>query len=388
MFDNEVQLLRGMNIDVITYTRCNDEIAVSVSLPKLAMSALWSRKTYTDLRNIIRKERPDIAHFHNIWYLITPSAYFACKDESVPVVQTFHNFRVFCANGCFWRNQKICESCLGKCPWRAVLHGCFQNSRLYSAAIVMTGMIHKIIGTWDKKIDAYIALSKFAESRFKAGGFQEKKIYISPNNLIYNKKETAHTVEDYILFAGRIETGKGIFVLLDAIKELQKMKMKVILKIVGSGHLDKELIERIKKEGLCTIEYLGQKTHIECLKILECAKFRVMPSLWYEMCPVAIVESLACGKPIITSRLESLSEFVEDGVTGLLFEPGNPKDLAMKIKWMVENEDACIEMGKNARKRFEQMHAPAKHRDIIASVYKTVLKNRAVETVKAANLKR
>ena len=125
VYNNEAEMLKGREVQVIQYEKYNDEIRGPL---KAAPCAVWSRKTYHEISVLLGKERPDIAHFHNIWYLISPSAYHACKDAGVPVVQTLHNFRMFCANGLLMRNRKVCEECVGKMPWRGVIHGCYRDS--------------------------------------------------------------------------------------------------------------------------------------------------------------------------------------------------------------------------------------------------------------------
>ena len=71
----------------------------------------WSRPVYRELRELLRRERPAIAHIHNTFPLITPSAYAACRDAGVPVVQTLHNYRLVCSAGTFYRDGKVCEIC-------------------------------------------------------------------------------------------------------------------------------------------------------------------------------------------------------------------------------------------------------------------------------------
>jgi glycosyltransferase involved in cell wall biosynthesis len=133
--------------------------------------------------NTIKKEKPDLVHFHNIWYLISPSAYYACKDAGVPVVQTLHNFRMFCANGLLLKNGMVCEECVDKLPWRSVLHGCFRSSRLYSIPVAVTEMVHQIKGTWVNEIAAYIALTDFGKQKFIECGLPADRIYVKPNFL-------------------------------------------------------------------------------------------------------------------------------------------------------------------------------------------------------------
>ena len=132
--------------------------------------------------------------------------------------------------------------------------------------------------------------------------------------------------------------------------------MPLKLKIVGDGLLMKELKDKVKAEKINGIEFTGRKTFHECMELLRDARFMIMPAVCYENFPMAIREAFACGKPVIASRLGAMAELVDDGKTGLLFEPGDSEDLAAKIRWMLKNEDACIAMGKNARKEFEEKY--------------------------------
>jgi glycosyltransferase involved in cell wall biosynthesis len=109
------------------------------------------------------------------------------------------------------------------------------------------------------------------------------------------------------------------------------------------------------------------------MELLRDARFMIMPAVCYENFPMAIREAFACGKPVIASRLGAMAELVEDGKTGLLFEPGDPEDLAAKIRWMLKNEDACIAMGKNARKAFEEKYTAERNFQILMRIYNKLI---------------
>jgi Glycosyltransferase len=145
---------------------------------------------------------------------------------------------------------------------------------------------------------------------------------------------------------------------------------EVFLKIVGDGPLKKQIEDRVGIERIPNIEFTGRKSHSESMEILKDALFMVTSSIWYEMFPMTVLETFSCGKAVIAPRLGALAEIVQEKKTGLLFEPGNAEDLALKIKWMVENEDACIEMGKNARQEFEERYTAEKNFKILMDIYK------------------
>jgi glycosyltransferase involved in cell wall biosynthesis len=374
VFKSECELLKKNGIDVMTYEKFNDDIVTGLNKLKTAFTAVWSRKTYKELKNLLAKEKPDLAHFHNIWYLITPSAYYACKDAGVPVVQTLHNYRMFCANGLLLRDGKVCEECIGNLPWRGIKYGCYRDSRLYSTPMVLTESIYSIAGTWKDKVDAYIALTEFGKKKFTECGLPGSAIFIKPN-FLSDPPEPSYSHEDYVLFLGRLSREKGISVLLDAAKKLDDLAGPLKVKIVGDGPLRKELEEKVKSEKINSIEIVGKKNSGECMTLLKGARFMAMPAICYENFPMAIREAYACGKTVVASRLGAMAELVQDRRTGLLFEAGNSEDLAAKIKWMLENEEACIEMGRNARKVFEEKYTAEKNFEILMKIYKKVIDN-------------
>jgi glycosyltransferase involved in cell wall biosynthesis len=366
VYRNEVALLKRQGIDVITYEFFNDAITWKSSV-KTALKTVWATTSYQELSALIRKENPDIVHFHNIWYLISPSAYYACADEKVPVVQTLHNFRIACANGLLLRNGKVCEACLGKLPWRSVVYGCYRDSRIFSLPVAAAEAFHSLKGTWTNTVDAYITLTEFGKKKAAECGLPKEKLFVKPN-FLENPPEPSYSGA-YALFLGRLSNEKGITVLLDACKCLTG---KVSFKIVGEG----PLMSRLQGLHSPFIDFTGRKSFDECISLLKGSLFLVMPSIWYEGFPMVIREAFACGKPVIASNLGSLASIVEHGKTGLLFEPGNAEDLASKIKWMIENKDACIQMGKNARAEFEAKYTAEKNFEILMGIYEKVLSNK------------
>jgi len=373
VFKAEKELLEAHGIEVISYTRENDEIMHFSGLQKvhLPFHLFWSRKSYNEVKNLIKKYKPNIAHFHNIFYLISPSVYDACQEAGIPVIQTLHNFRFFCVNGLLMRNGGVCEECVGKIPWRGMVHGCYKDSRLYSLPLAFMASYHNIVGTWQKKVDAYIALSEHSKKKYVASGLPKKKIFVKPNFLL-NPPQPSFRCDNYAVYLGRISQEKGVEILISAYKNLQSLNVPT-LKIIGDGPMKKMLEEKVKEEQISSIEFLGRNNFSECVKLLQKGRFLVLPSLCYESFPLAIRDAFACEKPVIASRLGSMAELVEDGKTGLLFEPGNAEDLAEKITWMVEHEDTCVEMGKNARRVFEEKYTAEKNFEILVNIYQSIL---------------
>jgi len=126
----ERDLLAAAGHRIVEYSRCSGEIALNgiSSRIKLGAGALWSSRTHSELRSLIAKERPEVAYIHNTIPLISPSAYFACAEAGVPVIQTLHNYRFLCPASTFLRRGQICEECVTSTLFRSVWHGCYRDS--------------------------------------------------------------------------------------------------------------------------------------------------------------------------------------------------------------------------------------------------------------------
>jgi len=146
------------------------------------------------------------------------------------------------------------------------------------------------------------------------------------------------------------------------VKAAEKLK-NVKFKVAGEGILRSNL------DGVLNIEYLGQLNGNDLILELKKSSALIFPSVLYESMPMTIIESLACGKPVIVSNLGAMAEIIENGKTGLLFEPGNVDDLVDKILWAKNNPEKMKEMGLNARKEFEKKYTAEINYMILMNIY-------------------
>lgn len=374
-FENEVRMQKNNGADVYVYARHNDEISGYGITGKcrLPFESVWSIKTYRDLLKIVKKAKPDVAHFHNIWYLVSPSAYYACRDARVPIVQTLHNYRFFCANGLLFRNGAVCESCIGKITLQGVINACYRSSRIHSVPICLMEGVHRILGTLNKMVDAFIALTEFSRRKYIECGVIPGKLFVKPN-VLADVPEPQYTGNGDMVFVGRLSREKGIDTLAAAAKYLNSSRInnsKILL--VGDGPLKRQLYETTRAKDIDNIELAGHKEHKEVIEIMRRGRFVILPSLCYESFPLVIMEAYACGKPVVASRIGALAELVEDGKTGLLFEPGNARDLAAKMRWLYEHKDTCVEMGMNARRTFDEKYTACRNFAVLTQIYTSVL---------------
>jgi glycosyltransferase involved in cell wall biosynthesis len=369
VFHNERALLENNGVEVIPFERFNDSIDDSTLSQRiqLTMNTVWSEKTYRELTTVIRGVRPDIAHFHNTFPLISPSAYAACQENDVPVVQTLHNFRFICANALLMRDGRPCEDCVGTNLLPALRHRCYRGSLSATGALVWMIASNRWRGSYSNNVDRYIALTQFAAGRLVQGGLPENRMAIKPN-FLPDTPTVGKGGGNYAVYVGRLTDEKGVRTLLSA----WRLVKGLTLKIIGDGSLRSELEEFVARENL-DVQFLGFCGKTEILEVIGRAEFQIVPSEWYEGFPMVILEAYACGTPVIASRIGSLDEIIEEGITGLKFEAGNPIDLAEKIHTLLSDHGHLSTLRKNARALFEEKYAPDKNFSMLMEIYQRAI---------------
>ena len=306
--------------------------------------------------------KPDLVHVHNFFPILTPSIYDACADARVPVVQTLHNYRLICPQALLLRNGKPCEKCVTGSAYHAVLYGCYRGSRLVSLVPARMVSINRRRGTWRGKVTRYIALTRFAKEKFIAGGLPADRIAVKPNFVVdpAAQREPGALRREGALFVGRLSVEKGVETLLQAWRDLT-----VPLRILGDG----PLAGRVHGCDDPAVAALGRKTRPEVVEEMRRAAFLVMPSEWYEGFGLVLAEAFACSLPVVASRLGAMRELIEDGVTGLHFQPGDRADLAAKVRWAAENPSDMRRMGENARRVYEDNYTPERNYRHLMAIY-------------------
>jgi glycosyltransferase involved in cell wall biosynthesis len=358
--ESEIALLRSYGHVVETYTRSNDEIMGMRSLT-MARNTLWSESTIKDMTALIDRVRPNIIHTHNTFPLISPSIYWAAARAGVPVVQTLHNFRLLCLNALFLREGKVCEDCMGKLPWRGVVRACYRESRPASAALAAMLAIHRNVGTYQNKVARYIALNDFCRQKFIEGGLPADRVVVKPNFVDFDAPGVGARGD--LLFVGRLSVEKGIASLVDAMRHVAGVNLRV----VGDGP------EAALLHGMPSVTCLGSQSSVVVRSEMSRALAVVVPSIWYENFGMVVLESFASGTPVVASRIGALAEIVTEGVTGLMFEPGNPIDLADKLKWALAHPDEMAVMGRNARAEYEAKYTSSINYKQLITIYESAI---------------
>ncbi len=365
--EQEANLLRKHGNSVVEYRRSNREIEKkSMGGLSLLRQTIWASDSREELRELLRREKPDLAHFHNTFMMISPSAYYACKEYGVPVVQTVHNYRLLCLRGDLFREGKICEECVGRAvPWPGVRHRCYHGSLSHSAAVASMLLAHRALRTWERKVDLFIAPSAFLAEKLAQGGIPAEKIVVKPNFAALDNSVRAGRNDHYAIYIGRLSPEKGVRNLIEAWQNIRDLR----LVIVGTGPEEDYIRATIMERGSGNVEMTGPQTRDSVAALLKGAAFLVFPSRWHEPFGLVAVEAFASGVPVIAARAGAIGEIVQDGHTGLLFAPGSADELARKVRWAIDNPDAIRRMGENARRVYEERYTPEKNYPMLMEIY-------------------
>jgi glycosyltransferase involved in cell wall biosynthesis len=372
VFLDETALLETHSHRVLRYEVHNDQVK-HIGRLTLAKDTVWNASAYRELRALIRREGPDLVHFHNTLPLVSPAGYYAANAEGVPVIQTLHNYRLLCPVALFYRNGQVCEDCMGKAvPWPGVVHGCYRGSRAASGIIATMLTVHRALRTWTEMIDVYVALTEFARNKFIEGGLPAGKIVVKPN-FVAPDPGRGQGGGGYALFVGRLAPEKGTGTMLAA---WDRLGTRFPLKIVGDGPLKDQVVRVAARRS--DVEWLGHRPVADVHALMRKADMLVFPSQWYETFGRVAAEAFAAGTPVIAADIGAVAELVEHGRTGLKFRPGDPEDLATRVGWALSHPAELRRMREEARAEFEAKYTAERNYLALMEIYEAALELKRV----------
>ena len=369
--ERERALLKAFDHEIIEYRRTNQEIS-NHFLGRLSAvpRTLWSSESYHDVSTLIRIHRPDIVHIHNTLAMVSPSAYYACRRLGVPAVQTLHNYRLICPRADLFRAGAICEECVGRqFPWPGVKKGCYHESISQTAVVAALHGGHLAADRWARLIDLYIVPSEFVKQKLSEGGVPAAKIEVKPNFVFPDPGSRYGQPSGYAAFVGRLSPEKRLVTLLNAWKKVRGFHLRV----AGTGDSEANMIRYAADAGLGNVKFLGSQTEAQVFELIKGAAFLIFPSEWYETFGLGMIEAYACGAPVIASRMGAMQEIVRDGESGLLFTAGNADGLAEKINWAIEHPAEMAEMGKTARRIYEDKYSAETNHRLLLGIYERAI---------------
>ena len=360
----DVALLREHGHQVELMERDNRDIG-RLGRVRTAMGTIWSGDSRNTVETRLGAAKFDILHVQNFFPLWSPSVYYAASRRGVPVVQTLHNYRLMCVNSFFYRDQRPCEDCLGRAiPWPGIVHRCYRDSRAGSAVVAAMIGLHRLAGTWERKVDRYVAVSESAREKYIAGGLPADKIAVR-SNFLHPSPEPGSGGGGYALFAGRLSREKGVATMLEAWRAADH---PLPLRIAGDGPLREMVLEAGHANPL--VEYLGPKALPEVLSLMGAAEFLVFPSEWHETMGRTIMESFAVGTPVVASGAGAPASMVKEGTTGFHFVAGDAQSMRQRVEWCSRSLPELRSMRKHARAAFEERYTGAAAMASLVGIYR------------------
>jgi glycosyltransferase involved in cell wall biosynthesis len=312
------------------------------------MLAPWNPFARSRLRRRIREDAPDVVHIHNVFPLLSPAVFSAADARGPAVVSTLHNYRTLCAAGLLLRRGKPCDECVGrKSALPAIRHGCYKDSRVMTLPVAAGISLHRRLLTYDKHVDAHIALTEFQKQQLVRGGLPAHKIHVKPNwcaadaqPLPWNQREPK------VVFVGRVSAEKGVDNLLEAWRRWGAEAPK--LEVIGDGPDLERLRTSANGELSGKVTFTGRMSQQEAHASLSRARLMVLPSVWPEGLPLVLREAFAFGVPVAASRLGALEELVEKPGGGRCFNAGDPQHLLQTVAQLWSDQTALERMGHRA----------------------------------------
>jgi glycosyltransferase involved in cell wall biosynthesis len=332
---------------------------------KTAARIVYSTEARKKISDLVRKIQPDVAHIHGIYHQISPSVLPVLKKNGIPTVMTVHDYKLACPNYRFYSNNRVCEKCRRTKYYQAVLNKCVKGSYAASLVCALEAYLHRLLKIYETNIDVFICPSKWLRQKMIEYGLPARKLLHVPNFVNPDDYAASWPGGNYIIYFGRIAPEKGLRTLIDAMKGIESTR----LTIVGEGQVKSALEDYCRKERVSNCDFLGYRGGEELLNLVGNSQFAVLPSEWYENSPMSVLEAFACGKPVVGANIGGIPELIDDGVTGLIFEPGNAEELSQKLRVLLKAPSLIDGMGKNARRKVQEEYSAEKHYESIMGIY-------------------
>jgi glycosyltransferase involved in cell wall biosynthesis len=366
-FYNIADILRMHKHEVRLYTRSSAEVGKKrFGKIQAFLTGIYNPFSKKKVNEILDSFQPDIVCVQNLFPLISPSILPRLKKAGVPVLMRVANYRLMCPNGLHLSHGEVCERCLYSKEFWCILRNC-EEDIFKSIGYALRNAVARVRGFYRNNISAYYCASQFLRNRMIDAGYEAESIHVIPNIIPAVKTidtERAKANGSYVAYVGRISREKGVHVLFEAARMCPDIPFKLAGRINPSFRLPDTLPQNVQLVGFLKRDELPS--------FYEKSRLFVSTSICYETFGISVAEAMLCAKPVIVSDIGVFPEFVSDGITGLLSEPGNAGDLANKIAHLWNNPDLCIRMGKAGMGKALKEYSPEAYYKRIMKIFHSV----------------
>jgi len=336
---------------------------------------LYSLMAKRNLERLIKDTKPDLAHIHLYKGSLTASILPVLKKNKIPTVITLHDFSLLCPRNLFLDGyNNICQKCLTTSnPFNCVINRCNRRNIFFSVISYIEFEINNKVFKPESYFDRIISVSKFnLEKHTNRKGLLKKFVQIYNFSPEINNEVPNHIKGNYFFSYGRLSIEKGFTTLAKAWTRLDT-HFKLI--IAGEGNMKTEISRIIQSNNNNNIDLLGFKSGKELNELIKNASYIIVPSECYENNPMTIIEGYSLGKPVIASNIGGITEIIQEGKTGFLFEFKNMDDLALKVRFADSLSVNDYEvLSKNARNFAIENFSEESHYKKLIKTYTEVIK--------------
>ena len=368
--DQESSALSSRGHDVVLFQRHSEQIATWSPLRRATLPArvLWSEGSRREISESLTEFSPDVVHVHNTFPLVTPSVLYACRDASVPVVMTVHNYKLGCASGDFFRDGRVCHDCLGGSSLPALAHGCYRGSRAATAPVVLGSWLHAT--AWRTMVAAYIFISGAQRDVLAPVGLPADRSFVKHNFVPPPPPQPDVVTESLVAFVGRMDVAKGAPFLMQAWDAFRARRPRSSLRLVVAGGGDLSAAVARWATGHSSVTMAGHVPRPEVSRILARSRAVVVPSQWEETFGMVAVEAMAAGTAPVASAHGAFPELVTRGSDGALF-PATDLDALVDILADVDDHPLrWDEYGRQARQTYQNRFSPEAGVNRLLEIYR------------------
>lgn len=335
---------------------------------RIAAAYIWNREARRSMIEMLREIKPDVVHLHNIYHHISTSILGPIRNSGAVCVQTLHDYKLACPNYKMYTEGAPCERCKGGHYLEAVKHHCLTADLSGNLLAAIEMGYTKLVQSYERTVGAFLCPSQFMADKMAAWGEPPSKLHVLPNPIGISATRALGDGE-YLLAIGRLSIEKGF----ETIVRAAAVTPQIELRIAGTGPEEARLKHLAASLGVRNVVFLGFLRQPELALQRQHAMAIVVPSVWYENAPYAVLEAMAEGIPIIASRIGGLPEQVEAGVNGLLVDPGNVE------AWVDAFRDMAalpvgerLRMGEQGIQKALQRHSWQKHAEQLFLIYRAL----------------
>ena len=330
---------------------------------------IYNLEAKDNLAKMLDDIKPDIVHIHSVWCL-SFSIIKPIKDRNIPIIYTAHDAS-YCCPAIFCIGDKFCTACSGlntlPCTLKKCINGNFSKSLYYSFKALIERLLCKV-----NDIDLILTPSEAMAKYFEKFNIPKDKLCVL-NNYVPDaniKQISESSSKNYFFYAGGLAKEKGIYTLLEAVKQLPS---EIEFHIAGSTDYNNDVQKIIQENQLTNIKILGRLSRTEIYEEYKNCISSIVPSAWFENFPTVVLESFANCKPSIGSKVGGIPEMIEQDKTGLLFEVNNANQLSECIMKYWNDRNLAAEHGKNAYEKLCSQYTEEKHFNKLMEIYEEVL---------------